>query len=481
MTEFKDLDHKKVLEFFGQISSVPRGSEDTERIADFCCDFAKRRELRYVRDSADNVIIYKNGTFGLENAKPVILQGHLDMVCQKREDCDIDFKTQGIDLQLSEEFITANGTSLGADNGIAVAMVMSILDSDNIKHPPIEAVFTSNEEIGMVGALQLDMGLLKSKRMINLDSEDDSTLTVSCAGGSDFKISIQISREEKETAKLTVFFRGLLGGHSGVEIDKCRVNSDILAGRFINHMRRVCEFDLISVSGGDKPNAIPCASVIELAVSDGKQFILKAEEYLSVLKSEISAAEPDFYWEFNLDAKANCRVLDKLSFKKVNFALSCMPQGIMSMSAEIEGLVETSLNLGILSTLEDEVIMHFALRSNKASALSALEEKLKAFCGIMGAEYSAFGHYPAWEYLENSRLRKLYSEIYLEKTEEKVKVEAIHAGLECGVFAGGIEGLDCIAIGPTIYDVHTANEKLSLASTFKIYDLLKELLSRLEY
>ena len=478
MYKLNNISPKEVFHYFEEISSIPRGSGNMQGIADYCVDFAEKYSLKAVRDSENNVIIYKPATTGYENSEPVILQGHLDIVCQKTPDCDIDFLKDGLELYVDGDFVKAKGTTLGADNGIAVAMILSILASDNVSHPKIEAVFTTDEEIGMIGATALDTTLLTAKKMINLDSEELDTVTVSCAGGSDFKAVLPISRKTATATRVDITLKGLMGGHSGICINEGRVNANALAGRFLNFAIKNTDFDLISVNGGDKANAIPLVCELELCSKNPQELKAKAEEYLAVIKEEIAFREPDFEYEINVLGEENCSFIEKADVENIIYTLLCAPNGVIEMSAEIKGLVETSLNLGILETNENNVFLNFALRSNKKSALKFLEERLFVFFNKLNAKIETSGHYPPWEFNSNSVLQEIYKETYREQFGVEPKVEAIHAGLECGVFADKINGFDGIAIGPEIYDVHTVNERLSISSTEEIYKLLINILKK---
>ncbi|MBO5305851.1 MAG: aminoacyl-histidine dipeptidase [Clostridia bacterium] len=479
MPNYKDTKYSRVFELFEQLSSIPRGSGNRAGIAKFCEDFAKEHSLRYVVDDAKNVIIYKDASRGLENAAPVILQGHLDMVCQKTADSSIDFEKDGIEMIREGDTLRANGTTLGADNGIAVAMVLSILERDDLPHPPIEAVFTADEEIGMLGAVELDTSLLRAKRLINLDSEDDDTVTVSCAGGSDFRSFMSLSRHKADGFGIKITLQGLKGGHSGVEINSHRVNAATLVGRLLTHLSKEVDFELISVNSGNKANAIPNAAVIELASAEPQKLTTLAKQYIAEIQAEIAGHEEGFDAEISTLEESKCLAIDKNVADSLIYALACTPNGIIEMSAEIEGLVETSLNLGILTTDQNEATLCYALRSNKASALAALEEKLSCFFSRLPVTIKTSGHYPPWEFKKDSDLTALYVETYREKFGKPPKVEAIHAGLECAVFSSAIEGVDCIAIGPTIRDAHTVNEHLSIASTESVYELVLRMLEKL--
>ncbi len=477
MTRLNGLKPESVFKYFEEISAIPRGSGNMDGIAAYCEEFAREYSLKCIRDKSDNVIIYKNGTKGYENANPVILQGHLDMVCQKDENCPIDFEKDGIDIFIDGDYIKARGTTLGADNGIAVAMVMAILASDDIAHPPIEALFTTDEETGMFGASALDGSLFKGKKLINLDSEEQNKLTVSCAGGSEFEFTIPIERKKLAGTKITISLSGLKGGHSGIEIDKGRINASILAGRFLNELS---DFHLISITGGDKSNAITNACKIEILTDNPEETLDAAEKYSKIVKKEISDMEPDFEISIVSGEKDEFEVADKSAKDKLCFTLLFMPNGVQSMSATIDGLVETSLNLGILKTDTDKITMISALRSNKQSALDALESKLKTFAKFIDCPFETSGHYPPWEFKENSQLQQIYKDGFKEKFGYEPTVEAIHAGLECGVLSSKISGLDAISIGPDLFDVHTTKEKLKISSAKEMFELVLSLLSKMK-
>ena len=475
-----NLNPERVFYYFKQISDIPRGSGNCKGMALYCRNFAINHNLKYVKDDANNVVIFKNGTKGYENSQPVILQGHTDMVCQKTDAATTDFINKGIELFVEGDFLKAKETTLGADNGIAVAMILAILESDDIPHPPIEAVFTSDEEIGLIGAGALDKSILSAKKMINLDSEEDDTVTVSCAGGCHFLAKTPVEYQEKNGTKITLTLKGLKGGHSGIEINNNRVNADILTGRFLNHIKNTSDFDIININGGDKDNAIPNKCIIELCVADVDLFIKNAEEYLNIIKAEISDREGDFVFTFDVGEKASYKVLSESIKNKLIFILTCVPNGVLEMSAGIKDLVQTSLNLGILKIENNALSCHFGLRSNKKSGLAFLVEKLTAFFDSVNFEISTNGHYPPWEYKEASQLREIYKDVYTEYFGKKPKIEAIHAGLECGVFADAIEEIDCISIGPALYDVHTVNEKLSISSTENVFNILLKILEKLQ-
>lgn len=477
MDRLKGLSPERVFYYFEKICSIPHGSGNQEGISEFCEAFAKEHNLRYIRDDANNVVIFKDGKGGGEKSEPVILQGHLDMVCQKTADCDIDFDTMGLDIYVDGDLIKARGTTLGADNGIAVAMILALLERDDLSHPPIEAVFTTDEETGMNGALALDFSNLRGKRMINLDTENTEKMIVSCAGGSNFKMTLPISRTEKDGTKVTITLSGLKGGHSGVEIDKGRVNADILSGRVLKEASKI-GFSLVSVSGGDKDNAIPRASVIEAVVDNATDFEYGIKSALDIISKEISDREETFSFNVEIKERGTFSVMTDESRDAVVSTLLAVPNGIMDMSAVIEGLVETSLNLGVLKTEADSVVLSFALRSNKITALRHLEERLFAVATLSGAKVKTAGHYPPWEYKANSPMQRVYKDTCAELFGMEPTIAAIHAGLECGVFDSAIDGFDCISIGPEMWDIHTTEERLSILSTEKVYKILEKFLEK---
>lgn len=473
-----NYDTEKVFDYFKQICAIPHGSTNMDAISDFCVKFAKDNNLKFIQDGAKNVIIFKPGTAGFENSAPLILQGHIDMVCQKTEDSPIDFEKDGLDVYEDNGFLKARGTTLGADDGIAVAMVMAILASDNIPHPPIEAVFTTDEEIGMLGAEALDTSVLKGRRMVNIDSEEADTLTVSCAGGSDFKAYLPLSRQKVNKTKVTLSLKGLKGGHSGTEIDKGRVNANILMGRILNGAAAKCDFDIISVDGGDKANAIPTSCTAHLAADNAEELMKAAENYYAVVKDEIKERESDCTLDITVGDSGEYAVFDKAARDKFLYMLLIIPNGVVDMSLEIKGLVETSLNLGIVSTFEDKVLIYSSVRSNKKTALDFMLDKMMIFAQYHGCSTEISGRYEPWEYNDKSFLQEAYIAEYEKKTGKKPNVSAIHAGLECAVFSRKIEALDCISIGPDMTGVHTVNETLDINSVKEIYSILCELLKK---
>ncbi len=476
MAKLSSLEPARVFQYFEEISMIPRGSGYMDEISAYCMAVAERLGLRAYRDDANNVIIYKPGTKGKEALPAVILQGHLDMVWQKDPDSTIDFQKDGLDLFIDGDLIGAKGTTLGADNGIAVAMVLAILEDETLSHPPIEAVFTTDEEIGMVGALKLPFEKLSGRKMINLDGEDASVLTVSCAGGADVKLMAPVTRKTVSGTEVKLVVKGLRGGHSGVEIDAGRVNANLLMGRLLHAISRKEAFSLIGICGGDKGNAIPVRSEATLVAKNAEALLSQARVAIKEIDAELGHREADLEIEVVVGENGSFAVLEETLASGLLYLLLSTPNGVVDMSHEIQGLVETSLNLGILQTDAETITVLYTLRSNKQSALDFLAERLKVFATCIPCQVEVGGHYPPWEFVSDSKMQKLYCELYEQKFGKKPSVEAIHAGLECGVFAGGLPGLDCISIGPVMHDIHTTKERLSVSSTEEVYELLRSLL-----
>lgn len=472
------FENDRVFYYFKEICNIPHGSGNMDKISDFCVDFAKKHNLRFIQDDAKNVIIYKDGTKGYEKSEPIILQGHIDMVCQKTSESDIDFQKDGLDVFVEDDFIKAKNTTLGADNGIAVAIIFTVLESENLSHPPIEAVFTTDEEIGMLGAGKLDMENLSAKRMLNLDMGKNDEAIISCAGGVDVKITLPVLRTFSCGERIEILIDGLKGGHSGGMINEGRTNADVLAGRILSYAKKISDFDILSINGGDKGNVIPSRCEISLLVNGKEDFISKIEEYFEILKAEVRDTEENLHLSISLRDSGNFKVLDKETKEKLIYILLTFPNGVVKMSTKIRNLVETSLNLGALKTFDDKITFLYTLRSNKQGALQHLEEKLFYMSEHNGCTAESTGHYPPWEYNENSEMQKLYKKSFKEIFNVTPKVYAIHAGLECGIFSSKIPGLDCIAIGPDMFDIHTVNERLSISKTKEFYDFLTYFISK---
>lgn len=481
MAVLSGIEPAEVFRYFEEICRIPHGSGNTKQISDYCVKFAKEHGLNYIQDSSNNVIIFKDGTAGYEHSEPVMLQGHLDMVCEKTPDCMIDFEKDGLSLCVEDGVISAVGTTLGGDDGIAVAIALAILDADDIPHPPLEAVLTVDEEIGMLGATDLDCSPLKSRVMLNLDSEDEGVLLVSCAGGVSADCRMPVNRTEVKGREITLKLSGLTGGHSGVEIDKGRANANQLLGRVLNELGKSVSYELIFAAGGLKENAIPRESAARLVVSADDVEAVKtfAAEYNEIFKTEYRGSDPGLSLTVSVGGEGSFGAVDSDSKKRMICALVNMPGGIARMSLDIQGLVQTSMNMGILDTTDDEMVMRFAVRSSVGTEKYELVSRLTNLIEFLGGTVELTGDYPAWEYKPDSKLRNLMIEVFEEQYGKKPTVEAIHAGVECGLFAGKLPGLDCVSIGPDMKDIHTPNEHMNIASVERTWKYVLEILKRL--
>lgn len=484
MAVLDKFEPKEVFHYFEELSKVPRVTFYSDRASDYCVEFAKAHNLKYVQDEDKNVIIYKDAAPGYENAPTVILQGHLDMVGALADGVEHDFHKDPLVLRVNEEegYCYAEGTTLGGDNGIAVAMALAILADEKMEHPKLEVLLTIDEETGMVGAKSFDPTKLSGKYLINMDSEDEGVLTVSCAGGFRGNCSFPVSREVKSGLRVKVSVQGLQGGHSGNDINKGRGNSNKLMGRFLYCLTKKICFELIGADGGKHDNVIPKTTAAELLIRPEDLDAVKklAEEYTGIYRKEFSTADPNIEVAVEAGDVGSAEVLAKADKDKLIYFMFEAPQGIRKMSAEIDGLVQTSLNLGMVATKEDEVIAAFCVRSSVATEKQALREKLECLMEFLGGRFSVEGDYPGWEYQKDSKLRDLMVQVYKDQYGEEPKVEAVHAGLECGIIKDKMGDIDCISAGPDLHDVHSSSERLMLESTRRFWEYIKETLRRMK-
>ena len=482
MAVLEKYEPQNVFHFFEEICSIPHGSGNTKQISDYLVNFAKERSLKYVQDEMNNVVIYKPATPGYENAPTLILQGHMDMVCEKHPDVEHDFTTEGLKLKVEDSYLSAEGTTLGGDDGIAVAYGLAILDSTDLNHPALEILFTVDEEIGLLGADGFDCSVLKGRRMINLDSEEEGRLWVSCAGGVSANSYLPVRRVEAFGEKVTVKITGLTGGHSGAEIHKNRANANILMGQFLYELGAVCEYALFDLEGGQKDNAITRESTAVLLIQPetASQVHSLAEKMQTSFREEYTGSDESISIQIKEEGAESAEVLHPTSQEKVIFFLMNLPYGVKKMSGTIEGLVETSSNPGILKLYKDELFVQTSIRSSIGSAKKALSHKLQYLTEFLGGEYDTEGEYPAWEYRKDSILRDKMVELYKEMYHKELQVVAIHAGLECGLFYEKMEGLDCVSLGPDILNIHTCEERLDMASVKRVWEYLTEILKNLK-
>ena len=479
MAILEHLEPKSVFGFFEELCTIPHGSSNTKQVSDWLMDFAHKRNLEAYQDELNNVVLIKEATPGYEHAEPVIIQGHMDMVCEKAPDCQKDMEKEGLDLAVDGDTVYARGTTLGGDDGIAVAMALAILDADNISHPRIEAVFTVDEEIGMLGAVGMDVSMLRGRRMLNLDSEDEGVFTVSCAGGNLTQCTLPLSRSPFYGKPLTITVGGLAGGHSGVEIDKGLGNSNQLMGRVLYAAARKADLRLVEVNGGLKDNAIPRETSATLVTSDVGAVITVCKELDGQLKNEYRITDPAVFVSVSED-KVSSPPMDEDSTRRVLCFLTCLPSGIQAMSTGIPGLVQTSLNLGVLKTREDTLIGGNCVRSSVDSQKQMLVDRLTCLTEALGGSTEIFGDYSGWEYQQNSPLRDLLTEVFTKQYGHEPKIEAIHAGVECGIFAGKLPGLDCVSLGPDLTEIHTCRERLHIASVQRLWAMILEVLKRMK-
>lgn len=474
------LQPSNVLRYFEALCAIPHGSGNTKAISDYCVRFAKDRGLQVWQDESNNVVIVKEAAPGYETAPAMILQGHLDMVCEKTPDCDLDMTTQGLRLRTDGQWVWAEGTTLGGDDGIAIAMALAALDDASLPHPRLEAVFTVDEETGMLGAAALDPSMLQGRLLLNVDSEVEGVLTVSCAGGVRASCHVPVEREQAGGAACEIVIKGLAGGHSGVEIDKGRANSNMLMGRLLYALSREMPVRLVSLRGGQADNAIALETACTLLVPEAEAARAGAVAAAceAMFRHEYQTADPGIQVGFASRREDALPALTLAATARVVSALMLLPNGIQSMSMDIPGLVQTSLNLGVLRLEEREAVATFAVRSGLASEKAMICSRIECLASLLGGHVTYTGDYPAWEYKKDSKLRELVADVYEKQTGKKPVIEAIHAGLECGVFSGKLPGLDCISLGPNLQAIHTTRERMEVASVARTWALICEVLRR---
>ena len=481
MRVLESLEPAKVFYYFEEICKIPHGSGNVEAISDYLKKFAEERDLEVYQDDIKNIVIIKEASEGYEAEPTVILQGHMDMVAVHKPELSIDMTKEPLHLKMEGDFVYAEGTSLGGDDGIAVAYALAILDDDSIKHPRLEVIITVDEETGMDGAREIDLSMLKGSRLLNLDSEEEGIFLTSCAGGARVDCRLQPEFTEITGLEFELLLGGLAGGHSGVEIHKERGNSNKLAGRLLWHLYlEEVQFGLVSVQGGLADNAIPRETVVRVLVAPElkESFVSAVEAFEQEVKAELATKDPGFCIAVKECGETQKNAITGNSLAVTGALLNSLPNGVQAMSADIKGLVETSLNLGVLSINENGVSASFSVRSSVESSKKALIEKLMSVVVLAGGEAEVEGDYPGWSYRVNSPLREKMIALYKEMYEEEPKVEAIHAGLECGLLASKIADLDCVSFGPNMFNIHTTEEKLSISSTARVWQYLVALLEK---
>lgn len=476
MYQLKDLEPREVFRFFESICDLPHGSKNTKILSDFCAVFARMRGLWCQQDKQGNVVIRKEASPGYEDHPTVVLQGHLDMVCEKLPEVKIDFQKDGLTLKQEGDRLYADGTTLGGDDGIAVAMALAILDNKNLVHPPLEVLFTVDEEIGMLGATALDSRALKGRTLINIDSEEEGVLTAGCAGGVRSTLTLPIRRESAHGIPCTLTLDGLTGGHSGTEINAGHENAILWLIRFFAPLARQYGYRPSAFSGGGKDNAIPRSATIRFLAPQTPGDALRSA--MEAALTQLRTGEPNANLTLTEGSLCDSGVFTRETQEKAFLLFETLPNGVITMSEEVPGLVETSLNLGILAT-ERSLVFDYAVRSSKDHAKRDLTALLKSTIQKVGGQYQERGAYPAWEYRKDSRLRTVMTEVFRAQYGYDPKIDIIHAGLECGILSSKFPGLDCISIGPDLFDIHTPRESLSVSSVERTWKYLLNVLKAL--
>lgn len=474
-----NLPKDKMLPFsyFFEISKIPHGSGNCEKIADYLVSFANEHGLKYERDEHNNVLIRKPATAGYEGRTTVILQGHTDMVAEKADGCDIDMSREGLKLFLDGDLIGAEGTTLGGDDGIAVAYMLAILSSQDIPHPALEALFTSDEEIGLIGASLVDKSWFCGKTLINIDSEEEGVFTVGCAGGVRVDMSFRGASKEKLTNRVyRIKADGLIGGHSGVEIDKGRANAAKIIGEILSSFE---DIRISSIRGGNMDNAImrECEAVFTTSLDDGAI----TDRIASVTGAIRDAHTGEDAVRITLNEHTEGVFFSYEDSKNIVSILSALPFGVIKMSEDIAGLPETSANIGVVRICAeaDTSYVTSSLRSSSKGELAKMKDTCKRIAEQFNFTTEFRGEYPAWEYKKDSRLRDLAVRLYQKMYGKEPVVLTIHAGLECGALSQKIDGLDCISIGPDMSGIHTTEERLSVSSSVRVYEFILDLIKEL--
>lgn len=476
-----ELQPAAVFRWFERICAIPHGSGNTAALSEFCAAFAAQRGLACVRDEIGNVIIRKPASQGREQLAPVILQGHLDMVCDKRAGCPRDLRTEGIVPLTDGAYVFAEDTTLGADDGIALAYILAVLDDPEAVHPPLEVLLTVDEEVGMIGATALDCASLTGRRLINIDSEEEGVLTVGCAGGVRVNCTLRLSvtQPQQNAAFLRIAVSGLAGGHSGIEIGRHRGNAIVLLGRALHTLSQKCAFGICDVRGGAEMNIIPQQAEAVICTVDAAGAEAVIAEISAEFAAQFSVTEPQVCVTAE-PCGAQPRCTDAASAAKLIFALMQTPNGMIEMHPEIPDMVMTSLNLGTAAFVGDVLALTYLVRSNDNRAKAALSEKLGAFYAYLGGSTAFSAGYPAWEYRSDSPLRSAMAETYQAMYGKTPLVQVIHAGLECGILSAKMDGADMVSIGPDIENAHTPNERLSAESARRCYEYLLSVLANLK-
>ena len=476
---FERADADRVFHYFREISAIPHGSHHTKEISDYIAAFAQEKGLEYTQDDANNVIISKKASEGFEDAEPIALQGHIDMVLASEPEKEIDLLTEPVSIVADGDWMSADGTTLGADNGIAVAMMLAVLENDEIIHPYLECIFTSDEEVGLIGANAIDISGLRSRRLLNLDSEDEGVFTAGCAGGADVVCRMPLKMKNRQGKVLGITVSGLRGGHSGADIHIGSANGNVLMARMLRVLYKAFPFNLIRIDGGDANNAVPTGSKAKALFSkkiSSEEIEAVASAAAEAMKQEYSATDPGMKWDFEWTDEETVKAASKKNTDNLLMYLTALPNGITHMSHVIAGMPQTSLNLGVIRTEGDAVRIELMVRSGVNSQADYLSDRLVCITKGFGGKPEVRSSYPAWEYRDDSPLRDLSVSTYRKLYGKEPKVEVIHAGLECGILAGKLEGLDCLSAGPDLENVHTVRERMKISSVENVWTFVLALL-----
>ncbi len=475
------LSHLKpeaVFYYFEDICRIPHGSGNVAALVDYCVAFAEANGLEWERDEAQNLVIRKSASPGYENSDVLILQGHTDMVCEKETDLEFDFTKDAIRPFVDGDWLRAEGTTLGGDNGIAVAMCLALLADNSLPHPPLEVLLTSDEETGMLGAFAFDCNRLKGHKLINLDSEYEGVLMCSCAGGANAYSTLPVRKEKKIVQSISLEITGLASGHSGVEIHKGRANSNVLMARLLKALTDKYGVQLVELQGGQRETAIASRSRAVVGTADGaaEEVIACAQAIAQGFKKEYATTEPGMQILIGDAGVGEADVVTAEDMKKLCRVLLALPDAVQAMSADMPGLVQTSVNFGVLELREEEVYFSNTARSSMTSQKMWILEKVASIVELAGGTTEISGNYPGWSYNPNSVVKDTILAAYKKLFGKDATVDAVHAGIECGLFADSIPELDCVSIGPEMADVHTPREHLSISSVQRTYELLCEVL-----
>lgn len=476
--ELSHLEPQLIWKNFAALNSVPRPSKKEEKVIEFIKKFGENLNLETTVDEVGNVIIKKPATAGMENRKAIVLQSHLDMVCQKNNDIEFDFETQGIQMEVDGDWVKAKGTTLGADNGIGVATIMSVLESSDIPHPALEALFTIDEETGMTGAIGLKPGQLHGEILLNLDTEEDDEIDIGCAGGVDVTASAQYNLEDSKGQMVKITVKGLQGGHSGMDIHKGFGNANIILGRLLYTGLENENIQLISIDGGGLRNAIPREANAVLSVRNSVEFIEQANQLKAAILEEFADIEKDL--KINIENFSSAeKAISEEDSKKIILVLKSLHNGVFRMSPDVANLVESSNNVARVELKNGELKILNLSRSSVESTKYSVAEQLKSVCELAGIKVEFGGSYPGWKPKPGSEIVQLMEKIYEKKFQEKPQVVACHAGLECGIIGANYPEMEMVSFGPTIRGAHSPDEKANIPSVQKFWGFFKDILAEI--